>query len=159
MELRHIFPAQRPRLGRADEKLVLLASVPLFAGCTRRQLIELGRLTELCSVEPRTVLQAEGSPAACWRIVAEGAAAACRGGSPKGVVAVGDWWGERSLLHGEAASVTLVALTPMLLFEVDQRAFRTVATAFPSVTGRLIQELASRRAPYEEPAFRPALVG
>jgi CRP-like cAMP-binding protein len=131
-------PAPHPaRTARRDLKLERIAAVPLFAGCRRDALVELGRTFELCSVGPGTVLEVEDERASSVTVVVEGSALATRRGVPAGLVGAGDCFGERASLGHGPSVVTIRALGEMVLLMADVRAARTLAARHPALSEQL----------------------
>jgi CRP-like cAMP-binding protein len=134
---------------RADQKMSLLAQLPPFTGIGRSQLLRVAGECELWDAPAGCRLGAEGETGGWWSIIAAGTATVSSGGVPTGLLGAGDWWGERSALNGDPATVTVVALTPVTVVVFSRRSFLDLLRRHPDVALRVISKLALRDAPYE----------
>lgn len=132
-----------------DHKLATLSELPLFADCGHHELLQLARSFDLSWASPGQVLEAEGRLTRWWKVLLHGTASVSHEGRPTGLLNAGDWWGERSIVHGEPSSVTVVALTPVALLTLARREFLELPRRHPAVATRVISRLVDRRAPYE----------
>jgi CRP-like cAMP-binding protein len=131
-----------------DSKLARLAGIPLFRGCSTRQLTLLGRLGEEVRVAANMGLQREGMPGRSWYVLERGSAAVSRGGRPTALFGPGDFWGEAALLGRQPASVTVVTLTPASVLMFDRRAFLGVLNGLPNISMALLETMARWEPPY-----------
>jgi CRP-like cAMP-binding protein len=104
-----------------DAKIELMASLELFEGLARHEVLELAKVFELTHARPGQVLQRCGSRVQWWYLVVSGTATLDQGAWPAGLVSGGGSWGERSIVLGQASPVTVVALSPMILLAIDRR--------------------------------------
>lgn len=132
-----------------DLKLTALAELPLFAGCSQHELTQLARAFDMSWASSGDVLEMEGWRARWWKVIIHGSASVTQAGCPTGLLCTGDWWGERSIVHGGPSSVTVVALTPVVLLTLGRRDFIELPRRHPVVAARIISRLAARPAPYE----------
>ena len=140
--------------GLTDEKLARLAGLALFRRCSERELVTLGRLAEEVRVPAGTRLQTEDAPGRSWWVLLDGSAAVSRGGWPTALFGPGDFWGEAALVSGQPASVTVVTLSPSLLFTFDRRSFLGALHQLPVVSMALLQVMAEWEPRYGQPAAR-----
>lgn len=117
-----------------DGKLALLASLPVFAGCRRRDLLEVGKAVETLAACPAELVQRQHEPSGWWTIVAEGNALATVDGIPTAMLRPGDSFGTPGVaLERRVSGVTVMALTPMVLFAVDPRWWRDLVDCVPEL--------------------------
>jgi CRP-like cAMP-binding protein len=133
-----------------DHKLTTLAEIPIFGQCHRHELTGLARSFDMSWASPGDVLELEGRLTRWWHVLAHGTATVSHDGRPTGMLTAGDWWGERSILHGAPSTVTVVALTPVVLLTLSRREFQLLAQRHPAVASHVLARLAARRAPYED---------
>jgi CRP-like cAMP-binding protein len=94
--------------------------------------------------EPGDVLCREGEAGDYLYMIVEGEAEVCKGNKPLTRLAAGEIFGEMSLLTGEPRSATVVALTPMALYQLDQENFSQVLASSPHLAWALSRALSRR---------------
>jgi CRP-like cAMP-binding protein len=129
---------------RQDAKVEALKRSPLFEGLSRRQLVELARLTDDLEVAPGTVLCTEGSRGREFFVITAGEAVVTRGGRQLAKLSDGEFFGEIALLEPVVRTATVTASTPLRFFILTDRAFEAVLDANPEVERRVLRTLARR---------------
>lgn len=133
------------KFGRGrDAKLELLASVPLFSACSKRDLGRIASLTNEIDVAKGKVLTTQGEPGWECFVIAEGRAKAAMRGRKSVALDPGSFFGEMSLLDQGLRTATVTAETDMRLLVLSAREFSTLLQAVPSVSRRIMQVLAQR---------------
>ena len=117
---------------------------PLFEGLTRKQLVQLARLTDDLDVPAGTVLCREGKRGREFFVIIEGEAEVTRAGKPLATIGSGDFFGEIALLEHVVRTATVTAKTPLRFFVVSDNAFGTVLDTNPSVERMVLRALARR---------------
>ncbi|HTT87070.1 MAG TPA: cyclic nucleotide-binding domain-containing protein [Acidimicrobiales bacterium] len=125
-------------------KADLLARIPLFSTCSRRQLHQIGALTAGEELPADTVLTREGAKGGIAFILASGQAEVERHGRRLAVLGPGDVVGELSLIDGEPRSATVRALTDLEVLEIDTRDLTRLLRSNPGVRRKLLEVLAER---------------
>jgi CRP-like cAMP-binding protein len=149
LAIRRKLAERRRGLSATDSKLGRLAELPFFAGCAKAELSVAARLTEETVVPAGAVLTEEGSADAFWYSVRSGTAGVTRGGRPTTVFGPGDWWGEAPILCRRPATVSVVAVTPMVVVTANRRQFLAMLDMLPGVAHRLLRSLACWEPPYQ----------
>jgi CRP/FNR family transcriptional regulator, cyclic AMP receptor protein len=129
---------------RQDTKVDALKSSPLFEALSRRQLVEIARLTEDLEVPVGTVLCEEGSRGNEFFVITDGEADVTRGGRRLATLGSGDFFGEIAMLEPVTRTATVTAATPLRFFMVNHRAFKSVMEADPGVELKVLRTLARR---------------
>jgi CRP-like cAMP-binding protein len=129
---------------RQDAKVAALKRSPLFEGLSRRQLIQVARLTDDLEVPAGTVLCKEGSRGQEFFVITNGEAAVTRGAEHLATVRGGDFFGEIALLERVKRTATVTAVTPLRFFVVSDRAFKSVLHTDPEIERKLLRTLARR---------------
>lgn len=129
---------------RQDLKVAGLKRSPLFEDLSRRQLIEVARLTDDIEVPAGTVLCQEGSRGQEFFVIISGEAAVTRGGKQLATLAGGDFFGEIALLEPVRRTATVMAVTSLRFFVVSDRAFQSVLDADPKIERKVLRTLARR---------------
>jgi CRP/FNR family transcriptional regulator, cyclic AMP receptor protein len=127
-----------------DTKVVALKRSPLFEGLTRKQLVQLARLTDDLDVPAGTVLCKEGKRGHEFFVIIEGEAEVTRAGKPLATIGSGDFFGEIALLEHVVRTATVTAKTPLRFFVVSDYAFSSVLDTDPSIERKVLRGLARR---------------
>jgi CRP-like cAMP-binding protein len=96
------------------------------------------------SVEAGTVLCKEGAPGDALFLIVEGEADILKGTQLMATLGAGEMFGEMALLTGETRSATVIASTPMDLYELDKVDFDAMLTHSPQLASGLSRILARR---------------
>ncbi|MEO0825743.1 MAG: cyclic nucleotide-binding domain-containing protein [Cyanobacteria bacterium J06639_16] len=95
-------------------------------------------------VEPNTLLCREGDPGNAMFLIVEGEAEIFKGQQLMARLGPGEMFGEMALLTGEDRSATVIASTPMELYELDRTDFDAMLTRSPQLASGLSRILARR---------------
>jgi CRP-like cAMP-binding protein len=134
------------RLFSQDTKVRALKGAPLFQGLSRKELVELARVSEDLEVEPGEVLCKEGQRGREFFVIVEGKVQVTRQGRRVAALSGGDFLGEVALVTDMPRTATATAETPVRLFVLTARDFRVVLDANPSVERKVLRALARRLA-------------
>jgi CRP-like cAMP-binding protein len=135
------------RLFSQNVKVEALKRAPLFEGLSKKELIELARVTDDLKVGPGTVLCREGKVGREFFVIVDGEAQVTKGGKHIALRKGGDFVGEIALITTKKRTATVTATTPLRCFVLTQRAFRRVLDESPGVQFKVMQALAERLAP------------
>lgn len=124
--------------------LAELRKVSLFSGCTTRELKEIASLGTPVQIEAGRELTVAGSPGSECFIVLSGRASCRVRDREVATFGPGDLFGELSLIDGGARSASVVAVTPMKVLDLNRREFERLLEVAPSVTRRMLTDLAVR---------------
>ena len=139
--LRRFFRAERP--ARPDE---VLATIPLFAGLTRKDRELAAQLSTSVTVPAGAVLTLEGARGAEFFVLLEGEVEVLQGGEVIATRGPGSPLGEMALLEGGPRTATLVAKTPVSTLVSDRREFSNLLDVVPHISERLHVITAERHA-------------
>jgi CRP-like cAMP-binding protein len=120
-----------------------LRSMALFACLPDDELEEISARCTISTAHPGQVVQAQDVPVRMWHIITAGHAVVQRDGTPIGLLGRGDSWSEHSLLHQLRSSIAVVALSPLTLLTLSQRAFFEIPDHHPLLAGRLVARSAN----------------
>jgi len=124
-------------MARSDSFLDALASVPLFAACSRKELQQVAKQGEHRTVPPGTVLVSEGSMGAEFFVILTGQARIERHTRTVATLGPGSYFGELSLLDRAPRNA-------MELVVLGQRAFDELLDSVPKFDKKLLAGLARR---------------
>jgi CRP/FNR family transcriptional regulator, cyclic AMP receptor protein len=125
-------------------KSELLAQMPLFSACSRRQLALVSSFTVPDELPAGTILTREGATGGIAYILASGTAEVLRGGRRLALLGPGDVVGELSLIDGKPRSATVKAVSDLEVLEIDARDLASLLRKAPEVTRNLLVALAGR---------------
>jgi CRP-like cAMP-binding protein len=132
------------RLFSRDTKVDALKRAPLFEGLSRKQLIELARVTEDVDFGAGHVLCREGDRGREFFVIMEGEAEATRDGKHLSTVRSGEFFGEIALVEDVPRTATVTATMPIRFFVLTRRAFLPLLDRHPAVERKVLRALAKR---------------
>jgi CRP-like cAMP-binding protein len=127
-----------------NQKVELLRRVPLFAQCTKAELIEVAISADEREAHVGETLTTQGEPGREFFVVVDGTVAVGRGGRKVAELGPGDWFGEIAILTFKPRTATVTAVSPCRLLVIDDRAFRAVVEATPRIALKVLRGVAER---------------
>jgi CRP-like cAMP-binding protein len=131
-------------------RVVDIADLELFAGCTKAELRKIRSLTTYVQVPRDQVLMREGSPAHEFVIIDSGTARVSRatddGEEKVADVGSGEFLGEMALLTGTPRTATAIATTDLGVLVSSASEFRSILRIAPSVADKVFQTSMDRAA-------------
>jgi CRP/FNR family transcriptional regulator, cyclic AMP receptor protein len=127
-----------------NEKIELLKRIPLFAECTKAELIEVAVNTDERQAAEGAALTEEGRRGRDFFILVEGAVTVRRGGRKLADLGPGDWFGEIAILTYQPRTATVTATSPVSLLVIRDRAFRQVVETTPRIALKVLRNVAAR---------------
>ena len=144
-------PVSSGRGTNQDDRVERLKGVPLFEGCSQRQLV--AKIARVFDVAADTVLTRAGEPGDEFFLIIDGTARVDVS-AEKLPLHPGEFFGEMSLLDGGPRSATVVAGTPVRLLVISRRHFSVLLKEVPGLTQTLLITLSKRVRQAEEQAER-----
>jgi signal-transduction protein with cAMP-binding, CBS, and nucleotidyltransferase domain len=141
----------------SDGDAATLRSLELFAGLPDDELEEMAARCSVSTAHPGQVVQAQDVPVRMWHVIAGGHAVVQRDGTPIGLLGRGDSWSEHSLLNQLRSAIAVVALSPLTLLTLSQRAFFEIPEHHPVLAGRLVARSATSADRLALPVFNALL--
>lgn len=132
------------RLFKQDTKVEALKRAPLFEDLSRKELVQLARVSEDLEVSPGQVLCKEGEIGHEFFVIVEGEAEVRRKGRRVAMRGGGDFFGEIALLEQIPRTATVTAKTPLRLFVLTGTSFRHLLDENPNVERKVLRALARR---------------
>ena len=121
-----------------------ISKVPLFASCSKRELETIANAVKEVSHRKGTVIAREGEPGVGLFMISEGEAMVTVGGSKKGKLGPGDFFGEIALLDGGPRTATVTAARDVKLFGLTEWMFRGLIAEHPSIALKTLETVAGR---------------
>lgn len=132
---------------RKDGKVDLISRVPLFAGCSKRELGMIANLADLIEFPQDKTLMTEGQSGFEFFILVEGTVRVSRGGRKHRDLAAGDWVGEIALIANVPRTATVVTTSPLRALVLTRGAFSQLIGDVPSISAKVLAALGERIAP------------
>lgn len=139
------------RPGANAHTLDLLAGVPLFGGCSRKELREVSRLAEVVDVPAEHLLIRQDDIGREFFILVSGSAQIVRNGQVIGELAPGDFAGELALIDRAPRAATVVTTSASQVLVFGQREFSSVLALCPNVDRRLLERVVAQLRQAEAP--------
>jgi CRP-like cAMP-binding protein len=132
---------------KKDAKMELLATVPLFEGCSRRELREVAEVADEVVVPAGYDLTKEGAAGREFVVIVEGSADVRRRGRKVNELGSGDFLGEIALVSRGPRTATVRTTTPTHALVITAPAFRALLRKTPSMQWKVLAALAERLPP------------
>jgi CRP-like cAMP-binding protein len=126
------------------QRVAELSKVPLFAGCSKRELSRLLAGVRTESVDAGHTLFVEGAPSTNLYVILSGTAVVRKNGRRIARVGPGDVVGELSVILGTPRTATVEADTPIEWLVLDQKSLRAAIDEVPGLGWKVLQSVASR---------------
>lgn len=130
-----------------DKKAELIASAPLFAGCSKKELQLVASLADEIDLPAGKELTRQGAPGREFFVLLEGEVEVVRDGERLKTMSGGDFFGELALISEIPRTATVTATTPVRTLVVHSRDFRRLLRDEPEVAERILQAVAERLPP------------
>lgn len=127
-----------------QEKVDILARLPLFERCTKRELDKVARISVEGVHSEGAHLTREGQAGGLLFVVIEGTADVIRKGRRIGRIGPGEVIGELSLIDGQPRSAEVRATSPLRVLEISRDDFRALVDGAPQFAVNLLGALARR---------------
>lgn len=121
-----------------------LANVPIFSGCSKRELALIARAAKEVVHRQGTTVAREGERGIGLFLILEGQCEVTIGGKRKAKLGPGDFFGEIALLDGGPRTATVTALTNVKLIGITGWVFRGLLMEHPSIALKTLEAVAGR---------------
>jgi CRP-like cAMP-binding protein len=129
---------------RKNAKLELIKRVPLFSGCSKRELDQVAAIADELSIDEGKELTHEGATGQEFLVLIDGSADVRRKGRKINTLGAGDFLGEIALITGTPRTATVTTTAPSRMLVVTARDFRSLLRHMPSLQTKVLEALASR---------------
>lgn len=126
------------------KQLEHLREVPLFNGCTNKELQKIARASDEITMTEGTLIIDQGQTGREAFVVLDGTVVVKRNGRKVADLGVGAVVGELSLLDHGPRTATAICSSDCTLLVIDQRRFLAVIDDIPSLSHKLMRTLAAR---------------
>ncbi len=121
-----------------------LSRVPLFSGCSRKDLQTIARVVKDIDHSSDTVIAREGEPGVGLFVIVDGTADVTIGGKKKASLGPGDFFGEIALLDGGPRTATVTATSDIAMLGLTEWVFRGLMQEHPTIAVKTLQQMAAR---------------
>jgi CPA1 family monovalent cation:H+ antiporter len=132
---------------RRNAKIDLLRGVPLFSGCSGKELGQISALADELFQPDGTTLIAEGTKGREFFVLVDGAVDVRRNGRKLNTLGPGSFFGEIALVAETPRTATVTATGPVRLLVITGQAFQRLLAETPSIQAKVMAALAERVAP------------
>jgi CRP/FNR family transcriptional regulator, cyclic AMP receptor protein len=129
-----------------NAKVQRLASVPLFAQCSKRELGEIASVADELGLPAGRTLMREGDSGRELVVVLDGEVEVRRKGRRLSLSGDGNVFGEAALLTGAPRNATVTTTSPVTVLVITDRAFDRLLREVPTIQRKLLASLAERAA-------------
>ena len=141
-------------MAKQTDAVKLLSGVPLFEGCSKKELEAISRAGKEVSHTEGDVLAREGDSGVGFFMIQDGTAKVSVGGKARSRLGPGDFFGEISLLDGGPRSATVTAETDVKLLGLTAWVFKGLIEQNPQIALKMLRVMASRlRSASAKPTF------
>jgi CRP-like cAMP-binding protein len=134
------------RLG-GNKKVDLIAKVPLFEQCSKRELEEVASIADEIDLDEGKALMREGDPGREFFVVLEGTADVMQDGEKINSVGPGDFFGEIALISQGPRTATVTTTSPVRALVVTERSFKRLVEKSPEIERKVLAAAVDRLNP------------
>jgi CRP-like cAMP-binding protein len=128
-----------------DTKADALGEAPLFNTLSRRDLVELAKVTEDMEVEAGKMLAREGDIGQEFFVIVDGEVSVSKDGQEVRRLGQGDFFGEIALVWESARrTATVTAESPLRFFVLTRQSFRSLIEHQPEIERCVLEALEDR---------------
>jgi CRP/FNR family transcriptional regulator, cyclic AMP receptor protein len=121
-----------------------LRALPLFAGCSDKELDKVARIGTAITVDPGYVFTKQGRRGYEFFVLVDGSAVCTIDGSEITRYEHGDFFGEMGVLEQAPRSATVTAESTATVLVIDAREFHAMFEFAPAATKRLLSTMSER---------------
>jgi len=130
-----------------NRKVELLKHVPLFSGCSKKELERIAQVADEIDFGPGKMLIKEGSPGREFFVLVDGTAQISRKGRRIDTAGPGDFFGEMALLADQPRNATVTTTSPVDALVVTARSFKGLIEDNPLIALKVMRAVAERLPP------------
>lgn len=130
-----------------DQKVELIAKVPLFEHCSKRELEQIAGLADEIDLEQGRTLMREGEIGHEFFVLLEGEAEVKQAGELINTLGAGDFCGEIALISHGPRTATVTTATPTRALVVTERSFHRLVETSPELQMKVLEAAVERLNP------------
>ena len=129
---------------RKNAKLEVLRGVPLFSGCSRRELEQVAAIADELELPAGRTLTREGAAGREFVVLVDGAATVSQAGKTIATLVGGEFAGEIALLTGRPRTATVTTTEPSRLLVITAANFRALLRDQPALQAKMLAAVTAR---------------
>ena len=130
-----------------NHKIELLKRVPLFSGCSKKELARIATLADEIDLRSGKTLIKEGTPGREFFVLVDGTAEIRRGDKKIDTAGPGDFFGEMALLSDQPRNATVTTTSEVDALVVTARSFHALLADNPLIALKVMRAVAERLPP------------
>jgi len=133
-----------------DAKVELIAGVPLFERCSKRELAAIANIADQIERPEGRVVVHEGELGQEFWVLVEGNAEVTRHGARVATLGPGDFFGEIALVSNVPRTASVTTTSPVRALVVSSRDFWTLLDESPTTQRKILETVGDRLAKHDE---------
>jgi CRP/FNR family cyclic AMP-dependent transcriptional regulator len=129
---------------RRDAKIELIAEVPLFAKCSKREMAKIASVADELDIYAGKVLIREGQRGSEFFVLIDGNVDVTARGKWVRTLRSGEFFGEIALISDVPRTATVTASTPLHVLVITRRSFMRLLEESPQIQQKVLRTLADR---------------
>lgn len=130
-----------------DHKADLLRKVPLFSGCSKKELGKIAAIADEIDLREGKVLTRQGGPGREFFVLLEGSVDVVRDDERINTLGVGDFFGEMGLISQKPRNATITATSPVRTLVITETNFKRLLRDDPGISMKVLETVAARTPP------------
>lgn len=126
-----------------DQTVALLGRVPIFTGCSKKQLRSIASIAEIRKLPAGRTLMREGEPGREFVALVDGHVEVRRKNRKLRTLGPGDWLGEIALLTGGPRTATATTTEPTVAIVIRGGMFRSLVERTPALAYKVLARVAA----------------
>jgi CRP-like cAMP-binding protein len=132
---------------RKNRKIELLKSVPLFTGCSKKELERISMIADEIDFRSGKTLIREGARGREFFVLADGTVEITRQGKRVDTAGPGDFFGEMALLADQPRNATVTTTSEVDALVVSAQSFKSLVERNPLIALKVMRAVADRLPP------------
>jgi CRP-like cAMP-binding protein len=132
---------------RKNRKIELIRSVPLFSGCSKKELERISMIADEIDFKSGKTLIKEGSSGREFFVLADGTAEVSRKGRQIDTAGPGEFFGEMALLTDQPRNATVTTTSDVDALVITAASFRNLVESNPLIALKVMRAVADRLPP------------
>jgi CRP/FNR family transcriptional regulator, cyclic AMP receptor protein len=134
---------------RKNRKIDLIRQVPLFSGCSKKELERISTIADEIDFRSGKTLIKEGAPGREFFVLADGTAEISRKGKRIDTAGPGEFFGEMALLTDQPRNATVTTTSDVDALVITASSFRGLVESNPLIALKVMRAVADRLPPAE----------
>jgi cAMP-dependent protein kinase regulator len=129
---------------RSEGKIDLLRRTPLFGSCSKRELIQVARISDEIDFQSGRTLVKEGTVGREFFVLIDGSVDVRRKGRKIDALGPGDYFGEVALITDKPRNATVTTTSHVRALVLTKQSFRQLLGQYPMLSLKVLQTVGER---------------